>query len=432
MKGSCSQLARCALFCLFMSRLHICSAYAEQWWTSSEASWKPVSSDYNWSHRRTGTRPDWSPYFGNWLHYRPSELLSNDKSSNIVIEGKHVRPWTVGRMCKFLRQKDDSGKDEAFELKSIYEESAKGDWAKGFIEKRINTADREDDVPLWQLGHIFNKTPYRVTALPCSLPPKLEGVGAESSRVTIVMPDGCTVSGPRWLPTNEEADELQQWKDKDGKNAMRFQFCELWLAEGTAESTKVGAFVMYDGITGELVQIFRMKEVLLPNESGDDPEKGISMDQLESTIDDKSRLIRKDIVDADMLRALRCGESLDNVFQQSHFTSFAGRAVRCSSPNGAEEECTTNMAAGNDGASNIVASLLAPKGKEAQHIDIRFEDGVYLRVPKSFCPGTFADDAEVCLELGSLRLDDGGFHRVRMTGCRKSGGFDVCAYERWQ
>eukprot|EP00521_Asterionellopsis_glacialis_P013792 CAMPEP_0195304214 /NCGR_PEP_ID=MMETSP0707-20130614/34065_1 /TAXON_ID=33640 /ORGANISM="Asterionellopsis glacialis, Strain CCMP134" /LENGTH=431 /DNA_ID=CAMNT_0040367969 /DNA_START=198 /DNA_END=1493 /DNA_ORIENTATION=+ len=420
-----------------------------QWWSASSKNWSPVPPDYNWKHRRTGIRPEWSANFGTWFHYRPRALTSSSwwrrQKNGILV--CNPRPWTVGRMCKFLRQvvdasskkKDDD--DASFELKSVYERSAKGDWAKGFIRRR----DRKtmgDDVQLWEMGHVFHKTPYRITTLPSVLPPSLcndeeeDDVGYDASRATIVMPDGCTVSGPRWLPTIQQRKDIQEWKgNEEGVQSMRFQFVELWLAEGTAESDKIGVFVMYDGITGELVQIFRMKETLLPvgnasSSEGPDPNKAISLDALEATIQDKNRLRRKGAgVNQTLVRALRRGQSLVDVFQQSHFTSFSGRAVRCSSPNGPEEEYRTSKTASSHGSSKDDVMMKPHPSSLQGHVDIRFNDGVYLSIPRSFDSIAFTDDDDICMELGCLRLD-GGFHRVRMMGSRATN-FNVCVYERW-
>lgn len=318
-------------------------------------------------------------------------------------------------MSKFLRQV--SSNDQSFELLSVYEESAKGDWGKGWIQQRT-----VDD--LWKMGHVFEKTPYRVTALPSILPNDIIQEGGDRSRVTIVCPDSCTVSGPRWLPTPAQALQLRKWQNSEGKTAQRFAFFELWLNEGDAEKHKLGAFVLYDGITGELVQVFDMTEVLLPDDDSQphDPEKRVSLTALESTLPktvQRQWSSRGKLVDQRLRRDMAKGRPIEELLARAPLHRFYGRAVRSSSPGGSEDACEIKATPQRKEEPNFVNG----------HIDIRWNDGRYLRLPRSLsCDGSHMD--HYVLEMGCLRLD-GGLHRVQVLGKGDGTSWDHCVYEQW-
>lgn len=94
------------------------SSEVSHWWKDPQMKWIRVPQDYNWKKRRTGVRPQWASHLGHWKHYKAPQL-ANSQTDTI----RNPRPWTKGRMSKFLRQA--SSNDRSFELLSVYEESAK-------------------------------------------------------------------------------------------------------------------------------------------------------------------------------------------------------------------------------------------------------------------------------------------------------------------
>jgi len=400
------------VWCLGASSEASSSATTSRWWKDPKMKWTQVPRDYNWKKRRTGVRPQWTAQLGHWKHYKAPQISNSQE--HIL---RNPKPWTQGRMYKFLRQA--SSTDRSFELLSVYEESAKGDWGKGWIQQRS-----VDD--LWQMGHLFEKTAHRITTLPSILPDDMIREGADQSQVTIVCPDGCTVSGPRWLPTPAQAAQLREWQTSEGKPAQRFAFFELWLAEGDAEQHKLGAFVLYDGITGELVQVFDMTEVLLPDDDMQphDPNRRVSLTALASTLPETAHRqwsSRGKLVDQSLRRAIAEGQPLAEVLVHAQFKRFFGRAVRSSSQGGSEAACErTTTPHGEEEPS--------PPNFGNHHIDIRWDDGRYLRLPRSLDGGSHHD--EFVLEWGCPRLD-GGLHRVRVWGKDDGNGWDHCVYERW-
>ena len=146
----------------------VCHTTAVQasWWLDPQRTvWKPVDQDYNWNYRQTGIQRDWTVGLALWSHYNASALSSTSIQPI---------PWTSGRMLKFLRQgvgEDDS----SFELRSVYEKAATGRWLEGFLEERPDG--------LMTHGHVFAKTPFRVTQLPVTVPDHLVSRASASIEV---------------------------------------------------------------------------------------------------------------------------------------------------------------------------------------------------------------------------------------------------------
>jgi hypothetical protein len=69
----------------------------------------------------------------------------------------------------------------------------------------------------------------------------------------------------------------------------------------------------------------------------------------------------------------------------------------------------------------------SPAESDSRYMDIRFDDGVFVRIPKDL--DLF--DQNVCMEIGCLRTQaaGGGMHRLLVLGDRKQGGYRTLSYE---
>lgn len=409
------------------------------WWEAPHLTYTPVDADFSWEKRRTGVTDYWKAGLAIWSHYNRTALEAVAHNTQTNGAACAPLPWASGRMIKCLRQINET----AFELHSVYEPSAVGDWFNKGLAMR--TRQRTDG--LMEHGHVFLKTPYRVSNLPTKLPEHWPGA-ASTSRVTIVQPDAATVSCPRWLPDDEEqSNELLRG------DYVRFEFAELWLAEtlmsddtdevGEAqpqpEAIKVGLFVQYNGVTGELEQVFRMREVALPEDlnPGDPVTESLDLAQLQTKMEERKWPAWTDRKNIDPLSSpvahkLACGAPVALILKQAGWTRVSGRVVRTESPDGPEVACTVqNMDAAADNDTDTADLLgyvdpVSPEDKEL-YWDVRCDDGVYFRIPKTFHP-TYLSEG-VCLELGCLTRT--GLQRVMVVGSRSQGGLHTTVHERW-
>lgn len=371
------------------------------WWEVNSLDWTRVDEDFGWRHRRTGVEEQWRPSVGYWRHYRSDNLQSTP-----------VEPWTSGYMCKNLRMVNAS----AFELCSVYEASAIGGWLGGDMPVR-------DSDGLGFHRHTFVQTPYRINRLPMRLPPTIVDPppGCDTVRATIVAADAATVSATRWFPSVEHAKQLAA---AVGGDYARFCTCELWLAEsldGVPEGRKIGFFCNYDGLSGELVQAFGIRErPVVDLEAADyhGPDQAIDLAAMKASLPE---LNLDQIRQSPAFEPLCQGRSLDHVIQQGAWRRFDARCTRISTIDGEE----------------VAAELPGQRADEYRYwspadvapddfYDLRFDDGVYVRIPKRLHP-----ELEVCgLEIGCLTLH-GDLHRVLLAGNRRSGMLHTAVYERW-
>jgi hypothetical protein len=382
---------------------------ASPWWEARKLDWQTVDPDYSWDKRRTGVAPAWTAGLGEWSHYRAADLDA----------GSNPQPWTRGRMCKFLRKVDEA----SFELHSVYEKHAKGLWLADVIKER----------PDGYFDHNFTfvKTPYRAMKMPpffSLLPPDLAAIeAAQTSQATIVKPDSATFAGIRFLPTVEQGRALLQRKDA----YRRSQFAELWLAEtvdGRPEGRKIGLFCQYDGCTGDLVQMFRMREAALPGTlSPRSPLATFDLAQIEaSLVDCQYKAWTHDThLQTPACSALLQGKPLPCVIRKGGWRNIESRVVT-----------TVHGVVGEEVASETSLQGVEPEAivsypDVGQFWDCRFDDGVYARIPKSFHPDFIDDHARVTMELGSI-TQSGQFHRLLAVGSRREGGFKTLVYEQWQ
>lgn len=415
-----------------LSILLMQTCYAAPWWEAKSAKYKRVPADYSWKNRRTGISKKWTNGLAIWSHYRPHALskasdvdLANTSHGELdkheETKGRFPIPWTSGKMCKSLRQI----RGNAFELCSVYEKEACGDWAKGRMIERSSLDTH------MQHGHIFEKTPNRVTSLPFNLPDCDEATTelASASQVTIVEKNRATFSGPRWLPSQSQANLFR--RNANTKPYFRMQFCEMWLAEelnGQPEGRKIGLFLWYDGLSGNLLQIFRMNEIQLKGSSKDPKTCAIDMNELEKSLEDNeawtdSAIKLKGYASSPVgghskYATLSNSSLIPNVLHDMGFKYVRGRAVQ-----------TTDILTGASSATTMASPFCEyyfPEHKPEQYFSCQFEDGVFIRVPRKLTP----DMKEIGMEIGCFTLD-GDFQRLLAIGDREKGAMHTVVYERY-
>ena len=327
-----------------------------------------IDPDFSWIQRETGITPDWSVGLGFWSHFAVPELEKNPL---------HPTPWTSGKMLKFLRKLNET----AFELHSVYQPQAVGDWLKGFMKERQDGNQEHQ--------HIFHQTPYRITTIPAdNLPNEMFA----NSRVTIVQPQAATFSGSIWMPDPQQRKDLQL-------ESPKFMCYEMWLTEtihDVPEARKIGIFVQYDGITGALLQVFCMRE---------------------------QKFDCKDLDPTNSYDFTSLGWPSVNLLQlpQEHDT-YSGpcQARIVHFPNGPDKA---------EVAWSVEDDLSYSTSDMPDHfLDVQFEDGVYVRLPKCLYVESY-DDIE--MEIGCARCT-GGFHRLLASGNCNKNGFHTLAYECWK
>jgi len=468
-------MTRCWMFLLFSLAFCFQATYALQshnpqypipWWSSEGRSYRDVPDDFDWENRRTGVTDHWTNGLAVWSHY-DAEALSNTSSHDCLNKRScdYPIPWNVGRMLKSLRRvTSDQGQsdDSAFELCSLYEPGACGVGFESFMKDRLEFGDN-----LLQQEHIFHKTSNRVSSTPGTSLPSDDNDNdddndnkntklAATSQATIVQKDSATFAGGRWLPSSQQAKEFLRVAskissgdnsnnslDEEGKKYNHMHIFELWLSEpvrdGQPDGRKIGMFCIYNGMTGTLLQFFRMNEVLLEEIEAIDPKMSrIDMDELETSLPLSNNVAW--INSASNLLASKTSSSMSSssssspsflatssssmkeVLSTIGYSRVWGRAVK-----------TVDVASGASVATELESSSTSdtpgyyfPPSNEEDYFQCRFEDGVYVRIPKRLS----ADMETIGLEIGCFTLN-GEFHRLLAVGDRTQRKMHTNVYERW-
>lgn len=344
-------------------------------------------------------------------------------------------------MFKSLRKINKS----SFELYSVYEKKACGNWCKGFMKERDLDGHMEH-------GHVFHQTSNRVSSIPGVSLPNINNETmqkASTSQVTIVKTDSATFSGPRWIPTQEQArcfykfskEKKKKRKKCSSSSYNRWQFCEMWLAEpvdGLPEGRKIGLFLLYDGMSGELTQIFRMNEVLLEKSSKNPAECEINMKNLEASLGENIawKESAKQLEDSSVKRSFDNGfarklidsskaSSIGNLLSYLGYRSVEGRAVI--SKNLLTGDSIFSETESNSGVGYFFPSSMNENIEKRYYFTCQFEDGVYLRIPRKLVP----EMKVFGLELGCFTLD-GNFHRLLAIGDRNLEAINTIVYEKYE
>jgi hypothetical protein len=434
------------LFLLLASSLRSltpCRGFAMQvktkpWWEQAKT-WSLVDENFNWERRRTGVKPAWTAGLSIWTHYNETALNANmvNPATGTTLS---PQPWTQGRMCKFLRQKDKS----SFQLHSVYEPESIGFFGGNLMKPRLDVGDG-----LQEMDFSFRQTPHRITPLPFqSLPDQMIQAGVATSRTTIVQPDAATFAGPRYLPTiaiqkhlllhqaQQMLFETEAFMDK--RKYKKWKFCELWLAEdadtaaqegSNPEGRKMGIFCQYNGISGELVQVFRIREITLPEDmTPHSPKDPINLADMEDELVKRQYepWVEEQHLSSVPAQALIQGDPIHSILRDGTWNCTSARAVRIEKILGPELDCSL------DDLDDRLSVVYCSPGDENPHLfwDVRFPDGAYARIPRTFHPDQWTDQTPIGMEFGCVRRD-GDIHRLLAVGSRHAGGLHTTVYERW-
>jgi len=224
---------------------------------------------------------------------------------------------------------------------------------------------------------------------------------------------------------------------------------ELWLLEPVCndqpDGRKIAMFCIYDGMTGELLQFFRMNEVLLEGIEAIDPkisridmdELGISL-QLSNNvvwIDSASKLLASKVAaslsssspssSSSLSSSSSSSSSMKEVLSVMGYDRVWGRAVKTVDvPSGVF--IATELEPSFSSSDTSTQGYYFPPSNEDDYYQYRFKDGVYVRISKRLS----ADMETIGLELGCFTLH-GEFHRLLAIGDRTQRKMHTNVYERW-
>ena len=199
----------------------------------------------------------------------------------------------------------------------------------------------------------------------------------------------------------------------------RLEFAELWLTinNNNKEQAKVGLFVDYDGCTGELKQVFFMRQATasLPFESLDATQASLEGQQLWPVLATHHNAAEK---------AFYAQTCVSDFLQKRHWKLHQGVCVQLESPGGASFQVEINDAYTTDALYQLPIT-----DEEAQELyfDVRLPDGLFAIFPKTLHPTHVTED--ICIELGCVT--EHGLQRILLFGKRSRGGLDRCVYESW-
>lgn len=246
----------------------------------------------------------------------------------------------------------------------------------------------------WRMGRLRSMLPR--TSYPGTWPDE-----ADVCRVTIVRPDACTFSGVPYIPPLTLAQHTAADEKESNITAPHPVFYEMWLSENFGdekEAIKLGLFLCYDGVSGDLQQCFHMKELALldAEKKIQDPAAEIDFETLSAAVASMEAESRKHLASSQAQQVLG-GASVEGVVRKAELRG---------------DVCVHHFVEGALGpevcwqAQPVAARDFATPSRHQSHAyhHLVFDDGFYAHVPKHL--GAFEGD--ISLEIGCLRMHTSG------------------------
>lgn len=427
-----------------------------------------VDDDYDWDHRDSGIfiqstkKPGPKEvYFVEWSHYNQTALEQYQKQlSRKQLYGSKILPWTKGRLRKELQALNA----DSFLLQNYFEPSALGKWMAQREEnekepnRNNNPFFRDHDknptvaANLIEQSHTFHRTPRRITSLVplMHLPADWPADQVAMTRATLC--GDAVVSGPRWLipsvqwfPSANQSQRRKKKKkafqesninnstssekddDASSSSFLRLEFYEIWI---TLDDThKVGMFLQYNGMTGDLIQFFVMRQARLTTTAAAaaaSPYTVATLDVMQAQLQAQKKW---PILQSASTKSMPL--SLDQDWK-----GCKGVCIHLESPTGRATRRETNTITSLYRSPTVSKQLRRRQqtNHDLFHM-VEFTDGIYCIFPKSMHPRKL--DKDVWFKLGcsttkSSTTSSSILKRIVLCGHRSKHCLDTCVQEEWR
>ena len=352
-----------------------------------------IDKKWNYENRLFPTNKK-TCYIGKWYYYNNIDLIKNEKN---IIDNPEYRVYKN----VLTKYEYDSNKiiiskilNHSYNIENHYRKKRIYDNNKEYCRKEHYNSNR--------ISNLSNTKLY-----------SLLGKEANKLRTLVIRPNSCSITCTPYIPKTELVNILIDKKNLNNTNySINFN---IWLTDKYIynNSLRIGLFISYDGINGNLKELILKKEHML-----------------DDNIDINEKL------------------DLDYIFNSDNIIKYNITGDKINNINDFDNNTTINyIILKNNWIGNYRIQNINDDDKQiswgAEHnyfisisnneinkyYQLKFKDGIYANIPENL--NYFNDDDKIYIELVSFFNNGTGIQRFIGWGSKSIGGIKTYCHDIW-
>jgi len=352
-----------------------------------------IDKKWNYENRLFPTNKK-TCYIGKWYYYNNIDLIKNEKN---IIDNPEYRVYKN----VLTKYEYDSNKiiiskilNHSYNIENHYRKKRIYDNNKEYFRKEHYNSNRISNLSNTKLYSLLSKE-------------------ANKLRTLVIRPNSCSITCTPYIPKTELVNRLIDKKNLNNTNySINFN---IWLTDRYIynNSLRIGLFISYDGINGNLKELILKKEHML-----------------DDNIDINEKL------------------DLDYIFNSDNIIKYNITGDKINNINDFDNNTTINyIILKNNWIGNYRIQNINDDDKQiswgAEHnyfisisnneinkyYQLKFKDGIYANIPENL--NYFNDDDKIYIELVSFFNNGTGIQRFVGWGSKSIGGIKTYCHDIW-
>ena len=352
-----------------------------------------IDKKWNYENRLFPTNKK-TCYIGKWYYYNNIDLIKNEK--NIIDNPEYWEYKNVLTKYEYDSNKIIISKilNHSYNIENHYRKKRIYDNNKEYCRKEHYNSNR--------ISNLSNTKLY-----------SLLGKEANKLRTLVIRPNSCSITCTPYIPKTELVNILIDKKNLNNTNySINFN---IWLTDRYIynNSLRIGLFISYDGINGNLKELILKKEHMI-----------------DDNIDTNEKLDLYYIFNSDnIIKYNITGDKINNINDFDNNTTINYIILknnwignyRIQNINDDDKQISWGA------EHNYFISI--SNNEINKYYQLKFKDGIYANIPENL--NYFNDDDKIYIELVSFFNNGTGIQRFIGWGSKSIGGIKTYCHDIW-
>jgi len=352
-----------------------------------------IDKKWNYENRLFPTNKK-STYIGKWYYYNNIDLIKNEKN---IIDNPEYRVYkTVLTKYEYDNKKIIISKilNHSYDIENHYRKKRIYDNNKEYYRKEHYNLNRISNLRNTKLYSLLSKE-------------------ANILRTLVIRPNSCSVTCTPYIPKMELVNKLINKNNLNNTNySINFN---IWLSDRHIynNSLRIGLFISYDGINGNLKELILKKEHLI-NDNIDTNDK-LDIDNIYNS----DNIIKFNITDekTNNIKDFDNNTTINYIILKNNWVGN----YRIHNINDNDNQISWGA------EHNYFISI--SNDEINKYYQLKFKDGIYANIPENL--NYFNDNDKIYIEVVSFFNNGTGIQRFVAWGSKSIGGIKTFCHDIW-
>lgn len=352
-----------------------------------------IDKKWNYENRLFPTNKK-STYIGKWYYYNNIDLIKNEK--NIIDNPEYSVYKTVLTKYEYDSNKIIISKilNHSYDIENHYRKKRIYDNNKEYYRKEHYNLNRISNLRNTKLYSLLSKE-------------------ANILRTLVIRPNSCSVTCTPYIPKMELVNKLINKNNLNNTNySINFN---IWLSDRHIynNSLRIGLFISYDGINGNLKELILKKEHLI-NDNIDTNDK-LDIDNIYNS----DNIIKFNITDekTNNIKDFDNNTTINYIILKNNWVGN----YRIHNINDNDNQISWGA------EHNYFISI--SNDEINKYYQLKFKDGIYANIPENL--NYFNDNDKIYIEVVSFFNNGTGIQRFVAWGSKSIGGIKTFCHDIW-